>query len=720
MTPAAAVAIGAAASPAFTRDGQAICFLCGSSLRQIARLDVRDGTVTPLTAQDERVAFLSRAPGDDRIVYGIDAGGDERQQLWLLADGVSRRLTDAPEVIHEFGAWSPDGTHIAYTANDRDPAHFDVLVMELATGTARLLLHGTHEMTVCAWSPAGDRLAAIADHGFGEQTLWIIPTAADVDGGVARAVATPQGTRWSSVRWGADGTSLLGLTDLGGHEFLRLGRIEAATGAVTWLYSAPGRDVEAWALSPDRTWLATIENDAGAGVLRIGALADERPVCDGLPDGGGAGGLITDPAWSPDGTRLACVGASATDPPALFLCDASGGAATCIWRPASPPGGAASASPPGGAVSASSPGGAASASPPGGAVSASPPGGAASASPPGGAASASSPGGAVSASSPGGAASASSPGGAASASPPGGAVSASPPGGALTMSPAGGAPAVQPAGGGLTVWPATGMPAPPRPFARVGWTGADGLPIPGWLALPAAGPPDRGYPAVIWVHGGPAAQTRAGFSAEMQALLAHGYAVLMPNVRGSTGYGRAYAEADDGARRLDAVADLAQGQRWLAARPDIDATAITVMGQSYGGYMVLAALTEYPTLWRSGIDFYGISDFATLLAGTGPWRRAHRAAEYGDLAGDAALFARISPLRHVARIAAPLLVLHGARDPRVPISESEQLVAALRARGAAVRYLRFDYAGHGFTRQADRVRALSAVLAFLAAPATGA
>ena len=136
------------------------------------------------------------------------------------------------------------------------------------------------------------------------------------------------------------------------------------------------------------------------------------------------------------------------------------------------------------------------------------------------------------------------------------------------------------------------------------------------------------------------------------------------------------------------------------------------MGQSYGGYMVLAAITEYPELWRAAVDYYGIADFTTLLTHTGPWRRAHRGREYGDPARDAALFARISPIHQAGRITAPLLVLHGTRDPRVPYGESEQIVAALRGRGHPVTFETFGYAGHGFIRQEDRRRSYAAVAAF--------
>jgi dipeptidyl aminopeptidase/acylaminoacyl peptidase len=244
----------------------------------------------------------------------------------------------------------------------------------------------------------------------------------------------------------------------------------------------------------------------------------------------------------------------------------------------------------------------------------------------------------------------------------------------------------------------------------VGWMSLDDRFIPGWLALPPGPVPAGGHKAVIWMHGGPVGQTRPAFRPDIQMLVAQGFAVLMPNVRGSSGYGRAFAESDDREKRPDCVTDLALGRHWLAEHPAIDAERIGIMGQSYGGYMVNAAVTEHPDLWKAAVCYYGIVDFVTTLAGTGSWRRSHRAAEYGD----PDLFARISPIHRVDRIRVPMLVAHGERDPRVPIGESEQLVAALRARQQPVTYLTFDYAGHGFIRPDDKRRIYAAVAAFFA------
>jgi dipeptidyl aminopeptidase/acylaminoacyl peptidase len=245
--------------------------------------------------------------------------------------------------------------------------------------------------------------------------------------------------------------------------------------------------------------------------------------------------------------------------------------------------------------------------------------------------------------------------------------------------------------------------------ALVGWSSFDGMPIAGWFARPTTAMPASGYPAVVWVHGGPASQTRPNWRPDIQMLLDHGYAVLMPNVRGSTGYGRAFMESDDFEKRPDALADLVAGHAWLVAQSGIDARRIGIMGQSYGGWMVLAAITQHPELWRAAVDYYGIADFVTLLRDTGPWRSAHRAREYGFPDSHADLFAKISPIHQVSRVTAPLLVCHGDRDPRVPMTESDQFVAAMEQHQKKVRYERFDYAGHGFIRPDHRRRVWQAV-----------
>jgi dienelactone hydrolase/Tol biopolymer transport system component len=575
------VQIGAATSPSFSRDGGTIFHLRGAGLPQVWAMDLDGGNARKLSDHDEKVAMLRRCPTDDRLIWGIDAGGDERQQFWMTESaGAAWALTSAPAVIHDFGAWSPDGTRIAFAANDRDERIFDVCIMELATGAVTRLLEGPGILSVLSWSPDASTLAVLHDHSSTDQRLFLL----DIASRTTTPFATSGTTRYSAVRWA--GGRLTGLTDHGGSNFMRLCRIDP-TGPAEIVFAAPDRDVEAWSLSSDGTTLATIENDRGYAVLRVGALGSDRPAVTGLP-----AGIVSDLSWAPDSKRLAFTAQGPTTPPGLWLWQ--GGSTTKLNLP----------------------------------------------------------------------------------------------------------DPLEAAG----IDPAS-LVAP----VLVEWESFDGARIPGFYLLPKTEKPAAGYKAVVWVHGGPASQTRANFRPDIQMLLSQGFAVLMPNMRGSTGYGRAYMEADEVDLRPDMMLDLAAGREWLVARPEIDAGSIGIMGQSYGGWVVLAAITLQPDLWHAAVDYYGIADFKTLLERTGPWRADHRAREYGFTGVNDDLFDRISPLRHADHVRAPLLVLHGDRDPRVPMNESDIFVEAMELRQKKVRYERFTYAGHGFIRPEHRTRVYAAV-----------
>ncbi|MBN1874366.1 MAG: S9 family peptidase [Anaerolineae bacterium] len=241
--------------------------------------------------------------------------------------------------------------------------------------------------------------------------------------------------------------------------------------------------------------------------------------------------------------------------------------------------------------------------------------------------------------------------------------------------------------------------------------------IPAWFYRPVpivADPPTAlPLPVIVMVHGGPEGQFRAYFHALIQYFVRHGYAVLAPNVRGSTGYGKTYSHLDDVEKRMDSVADLAHAVYWLRNQPGVDGERIVVFGGSYGGFMVLAALTAYPDLWAAGVDVVGISNLVTFLENTSDYRRAHREAEYGSLARDREFLESIAPINHVDNICVPLMVIHGANDPRVPLSEAEQLVAVLKQRDVPVEFLVFDDEGHGIVKLKNKLVAYPAIIAFL-------
>lgn len=254
---------------------------------------------------------------------------------------------------------------------------------------------------------------------------------------------------------------------------------------------------------------------------------------------------------------------------------------------------------------------------------------------------------------------------------------------------------------------------PPETFVEpeiVHYESFDDLEIPAFFTVPEDTEPP--YPVIVDFHGGPESQRRPFFHTLRQYFVDNGYAVFEPNVRGSTGYGKAYSRLDDVRNRMDSVADGAAGVDWLTDRDDVDPDGIVAYGGSYGGFMVLAAMTEYPDIWAAGVDIVGIANFITFLENTGDWRRENREAEYGSLEDDREFLADISPINNIEKIRAPLLVLHGANDPRVPVGEAEQ-IAEEAAKHVPVQKLIFQDEGHGFTKLENRIEAYSTVVEFL-------
>lgn len=243
----------------------------------------------------------------------------------------------------------------------------------------------------------------------------------------------------------------------------------------------------------------------------------------------------------------------------------------------------------------------------------------------------------------------------------------------------------------------------------------DGREIPAWYYRPrtSAGP----CPVIISIHGGPEGQARPSFNPLVQYWVAElGAAVLLPNVRGSTGYGKTYLRLDNGMLREDSVKDIGALLDWLAARSELDASRVAVFGGSYGGYMVLASMIRYGDRLACGIDIVGISNFVTFLERTEAYRRDLRRVEYGDERDPAMrrFLISISPTTRAARITRPLFVAQGANDPRVPRSEAEQIVATVRRNGGTVWYLLARDEGHGFAKKTNRDFFTSAASVFLA------
>ena len=598
--------IRAAGGATFDPTGARVAFVTDiTGVPQVWSIDTVGGWPDQLTFAAERVNFARYAPVGGHLVFGMDSGGNEQQQLYLLSPDAARvtDLTQRPDAFHYWGDWSADGQSLAFASNRRHPQFFDVYTHHLATGETRCVYQADAYTLAGPFSPDGTKLVLLRVNGSLDDDLLLL----DLASGQTTYLTPHQGKAvYRGIAWAANGQRLYLATDQG-RDTVALACLDLADGGLTHLDETPW-DVEAIALSPDGQTLAYSVNADGYSDLRFldtatrqrlpGVTRLPRGVISVLP-------ICRDPgadqplAWSPDGRRLAVSFSSGTNVPDVWLV-ASGGEAR-----------------------------------------------------------------------------------------------------RLTHS-------------GQAGIPSAALVEP----TLVRYPSFDGLEVAAFYYVPLEGPHPGGegagrLPVVVQVHGGPEGQSRPAFNAVVAYFVNRGYAVLLPNVRGSTGYGRRYTHLDDVDKRMDSVADLEASVRWLVAEGNADARRIAVMGGSYGGFMTLAAVTEYPDLWAAGVDIVGIGNFVTFLERTGAYRRAHRESEYGSLAHHRDLLERISPIHKVNRIAAPLMVIHGANDPRVPIYEAEQMVAALQARQHPVEYLRFEDEGHGIVKLGNRIVAYGAIGEFL-------
>jgi dipeptidyl aminopeptidase/acylaminoacyl peptidase len=244
----------------------------------------------------------------------------------------------------------------------------------------------------------------------------------------------------------------------------------------------------------------------------------------------------------------------------------------------------------------------------------------------------------------------------------------------------------------------------------------DGLEIPSVLYKPHGASAQNQVPALVFVHGGPGGQTRTGYRAMVQHLVNHGYAVLGANNRGSSGYGKTFFHLDDKRHGEDDLQDIVYGRKYLESLDWVDGTRVGIIGGSYGGYMVAAALAFEPEVFDVGVDIFGVTNWARTLESIPPWWEAFKESLYdemGDPATDAERHRRISPLFHTENIVKPMLVVQGANDPRVLQVESDELVAGIQANEVPVEYLVFPDEGHGFRKRENRITASDAYVKFL-------
>lgn len=547
--------------------------------------------IRQLTSTSDRIAALMAPPDGQAIIFGMDIGGDEHQQLWLMTipDGDPIRaqppvaLTDQPGVIHSFGAVAPAGDRFAFASNERDNRYFDVRVIGLGDPASIPILQMVRDAALypVAYSPDGERLlvrqnTTNLDHDLllhdpnGHEPALL--TAHEGEASIAAAVFAP------------GGDSILVATNRD-REFVALVRI-SLTGEILDVLAEPEWDIELVEASQTSGLIAYSINDDGVSRLRLRQADGTEVAVDELP-----AGTIEKLSWSPSGDALAVSITSPVAPGSVWL--------------------------------------------------------------------------------------------------------------------------VRPDGTASPIVPADYGNLDPAALVDpevIRFTSFDGRQIPAFWFVPEG---DGPFPVVVDVHGGPEGQRRAAWQPVLQFLVSHGFAVLSTNVRGSTGYGKSYSHLDDVELRYDSVADLGAANDWLRAQPNVVADRIGIYGVSYGGFMVLAALTTQPERWAVGVDVVGIANFVSFFENTGPWRRRLRAAEYGDPDTQADLLRELSPIHRVSNIQAPLFVIHGRNDPRVPLGETEQIVAAVRNHGGVAELVIYDDEGHGLIKRNNRIQGYGLVADFL-------
>lgn len=245
----------------------------------------------------------------------------------------------------------------------------------------------------------------------------------------------------------------------------------------------------------------------------------------------------------------------------------------------------------------------------------------------------------------------------------------------------------------------------------------DGLEIPAIYYEPQQATKEDPVPALVWVHGGPGGQSRQGFNSTIQYLVNHGYAVLAVNNRGSSGYGKTFYKMDDRNHGDKDLKDCVAGKDWLAAQENIDEERIGIIGGSYGGYMTMAALTYAPEEFNVGVNIFGVTNWLRTLKSIPPWWESFKDALYTEMGdpntADTVRLRQISPLFHTDKVTKPLMVLQGAKDPRVLQVESDEIVAGVRKNGVPVEYVLFEDEGHGFVKKENQIEAYGKIKTFL-------
>lgn len=546
------------------------------------------GDPEQLTFFEERIWKLAVAPNGKDILFTMDSGGNEQEQIHVLKYGETGaiNLTNNPKARYSFGGVKPDNKTIVYSSTERDPAHYDIWQMDITTGEKEMILENNDNYNIpSTLSPDGVYLLYNKRKGHNDDYLWMVNTETKE---AEKVHSEGKFAQYTHPRWDNDSKGFYLLTNVNSnYKYVAYYDIESKE--LRKIYEE-NWDMENISLSHDGKYLAIVINRHGYSDIEV--LNTKTLKLENIPQppkGVISGGM----KWSKDDNRLLFSLTSGKRPHNIWMLNMH---SDSLMR--------------------------------------------------------------------------------------------------ITQSEIEGISSedlIEP--------------------TLHSYKSFDGLEVPFWYFKSSKA--EGIGPVIIDIHGGPAGQKRPNFKALTQYLISQGFSIIGPNVRGSKGYGKEYTHLDDVEKRLDSVKDIESLVRHLIEEGFAKKGKIAVMGGSYGGYMTLASLTEYPDLWAAGIDIVGISNFETFLENTAEYRRGHRESEYGSLEHHRDLLRSISPIHKVDKITAPLMVIHGANDPRVPVGEAEQIVSKLRERNVPVEYLRYEDEGHGLSKRKNQLDCYPQVVAFL-------
>ncbi len=576
-------------------DGETIAYIrLGEGGPRVWEMNLTTGKQRQRSFGDDRIWSIKGHPQTGSILFCMDKGGNEHEQVYLLEKDSQepRDLTGTPEARNFLGGLSPDGKTVSYASNVRVPQTFDIWTCDVATGEKKMVLQNDDHYN---W-PAGDALSPNGQYllynkllGTSNNALWML------DLTTGKAVRVPADEKISAEvnpTWRHDSAGFFLVTDRDS-EYPYVAHYDIAAGKMERYLAFPW-EVEHIALSADDRYLAVTVNEDSFLRMHIYDLCNnnEEVNCPQPPKG-----VISNystMSWSPKGHKLLFTVSSGKRPENIWLLD--------LDKDSLYP---------------------------------------------------------------------------------------------LTYS-------------DLNGLSADSLCEP----QLMRYHSFDGLEVPFWLYVPHGVEP-KNLPVVVEIHGGPEGQELSSYNAFIQYLVGEGIAVAAPNVRGSTGYGKTYTHLDDVEKRLDSVKDIGSLVEYLVKEGIADKDRMAVTGMSYGGFMTLSCATRLPDLWCCAIDTVGMYNLETFLENTAEYRRAHRETEYGSLAHHRHILREVSPIAKIDDIQAPLMVIQGRNDPRVPAEEAEQVVGTLRQRGHVVEYICYEDEGHGISKVKNQLDCYPRMAAFL-------